>query len=135
VELESRDVLQISSTGLTVFFTTTNRKGCFMGNIIQELYDAIKNWKAPAWLKTFISDLQTVLVKIAIAAGEAYIQYLEQKVIEAAGMDITPEAKFQFVFDAAKSSAIPALEALGTSELNTLIENIVSVLKSKGTIA
>lgn len=105
-------------------------------NIFQKLYDGIKNWTAPQWLKTFLSDLQIVIIQVAKAAGQAYIQYLEAKIIEAANNgSLTSEQKFQYVWDAAKGSAIPAIVSLKDSELNLIIESIANLLKSKGTIA
>ena len=102
--------------------------------IFQEAYDAIKNWVAPNWLKQFLADLQTIIIKIAESAGEAYLNYLEQKIIEAAKMNTPPSEKFTYVFNAAKASTIPALIALTDSELNTIINAIVSLLKNNGTI-
>jgi hypothetical protein len=104
--------------------------------IFQELYDAINNWRAPAWLRDFLANLQTVIVKIAESAGQAYLSYLEAKIIEAAGnASLTSAQKFQFVWDAAKSGSVASLKDLKDNELNAIINTTVSALKASGKIA
>jgi hypothetical protein len=103
--------------------------------IFQELYDAINNWRAPAWLRDFLANLQTVIVKIAESAGQAYLSYLEAKIIEAAGnASLTSEQKFKFVWDAARSGAVASLNELKDNELNALINVTYSSIKARGII-
>lgn len=104
--------------------------------IFQELYDAINNWRAPAWLRDFLANLQTIIVSIAEKAGQAYLSYLEAKIIEAAGNPaLTSDQKFKFVWDAARSGAVASLSELKDNELNAIINTTVSALKASGKIA
>ena len=104
--------------------------------IFQELYDAINNWRAPAWLRDFLANLQTIIVQIAEKAGQTYLSYLEAKIIEAAGNPaLTSDQKFKFVWDAARSGAVASLKDLKDNELNAIINTTVSALKASGKIA
>ena len=105
-------------------------------SIFQEAADAIQSWKAPYWLVDFLSNLQAVIINIAQSAGQAYLSYLEAKIIEAAGnASLTSDQKFKFVWDAARSGAVASINDLKDNELNAIINTTVSALKASGKIA
>ena len=103
--------------------------------IFQKAADAIRGWKTPDWLVSFLAGLQMVIISIAQKAGQAYLSYIEAKIIESAGnASLTSAQKFQYVWDAAKSGAVATLKDLKDSELNAIIETTVAALKANGTI-
>jgi hypothetical protein len=104
-------------------------------SIFQKMADAIKNWQAPAWLKFLLSELNGIMMGILKAAGQAYIQYLQALIIEAAQHSTwTPGEKFNYVYTQAKKSFVEFGVTLKDNEINTLINYLVSMLKSKGVI-
>lgn len=104
-------------------------------SIFQKMYDAIKNWQAPSWLKALIAEMNTLMMVILKEATQAYITYLKAKIIEAAQNQVwTPREKFDYVFKEAKKGFSQFAVSLKDNELNTLINYLVSILKTKGAI-
>lgn len=102
----------------------------------QQCYDFFKNIKTPLWLKVLLAQLQALLIEILKQAGQAYIQYLQAKILEAAQhSDWSNEQKFDYVFDAAKAGFIEFAITLKDSEIRCIIEFLVNQLKKSGVIA
>jgi hypothetical protein len=103
--------------------------------IFQRCYDAIKNWKTPQWLKLLLAQLQALMIQILVQAGQAYIQFLQSKILEAASHnDWSNEEKFDYVFNAAKGGFVEFSITLKDAELNCIIEFLVAQLKKSGVI-
>ena len=94
--------------------------------LLQKLANWIKR-PTPTWLKAILQEVQNIIVAVALQIGQAYISELEGKIIEAAGMNITSEQKFEFVFSWARKNL--AFKKVKDSALNLLIEAFVSRLK------
>jgi len=102
----------------------------------QSVYDWIKGWKAPQWMKDLLQQLNDIMVAILKEAGEQYVNNLKSAVIEAAGHDDwSSEQKFDYVFNQAKKGLVSFSVTLKDSEINALIEYFVNLLKKNGTIA
>ena len=102
--------------------------------IFQRMYDFFKRLDVPMWAKPFMQSLNDTMLEILKQAGNAYLNFLIQEVMKASKMNISPEDKFAYVFNSARKSILPALVELKDSELNCLIETIVSDLKKKNVI-
>jgi hypothetical protein len=103
--------------------------------LIQKAYDFFKNIKTPQWLKLLLAQLQALIIQVAMQAGQAYINYLKEKILEAAGhSEWSSSKKFNYVFDAAKSGFTEYSVTLKDNELNTIINFLVSQLKASGVI-
>jgi hypothetical protein len=103
--------------------------------IFQNIYDAIKNWQPPAWVKALLSRLNDVIITILKQAGQAYIDYLKTEIIFAANhSDWSSKQKFQYVYDMAKKGFVEFGITLKDNELNTIINYFVSLLKKEGAI-
>ena len=103
-----------------------------MSNMIQELYDKIKDWKAPEWLKKLLQELQDLTISILTTVGEEYLKKIEEKILEVSSKPISSEDKFKEVFAYARADL--GLEHLKESGLNLVIELLVSKLKKNRTI-
>ena len=87
----------------------------------------------PLWVKNATQDLQNTIVAIAESAGKAYLQMLMSKVVSVASdSSLNGTQKFQAVYTTATDPAntVKPLESLGQSELNTLINGMVSIAKT-----
>ena len=103
--------------------------------IFQKAYDAIKSWQAPRWLKFFLQQLNDLMIVVLKEAGQGYIDYLKEKIIEAAqNKDWSNKKKFDYVFNQAKKGFDTFVISLKDNEINTLINFLVSTLKKQGAI-
>lgn len=96
----------------------------------QTVYDTIKNWKAPAWVKIFLQEIQDIIVSVALQVGRDYLDNLRNKIIEVSMQDISNENKFKIVFDYGKYLMVNIKD----SYLNLLIEILVNKLKGEKSI-
>ena len=103
-----------------------------MSNIIQEMYDKIKDWKAPEWLKKLLQELQDLTISIITTVGEDYLRQIEEKILEVSSKPIPSEDKFKEVF--AYIRADLGLAHIKDSVLHLVIELIVNRLKRNRTI-
>ena len=102
---------------------------------LQAIYDKIKGFKTPAWLKIILQQAQDLMVSIATQAGQAYINYLKSKIIEAAqNKSWTSREKFDYVFKQAKHGFTEFSVTLKDNEINAVINLFVSILKKQGVI-
>lgn len=102
---------------------------------LTKLYNSIKNWKAPEWLKILIQQLNDLMIAILKKAGQAYIDHVKALVLEAAShQDWSSEQKYQYVFDQAKKGFIEFSISIKDSELNAIIEFLVNQFKKQGAI-
>lgn len=105
-------------------------------NPFQSAYNWIKNIKTPTWLKTLLAQLQDILISLLKQAGQAYIQYLQSKILEASThSDWNNKQKFDYVFIEAKKGFVEFGITLKDSEINALIEFLFSQLKKSGVVA
>ena len=98
-------------------------------NILQKIYDGIKNWKTPSWLRILLQQLQDLMIAILQQVTKAYIDYLLSEIIYAAGQDWSSEEKFAYVFKQAKKGFTEFAIVLKDSELRAIIEFLVNSLK------
>jgi hypothetical protein len=87
----------------------------------------------PLWLKNATQDLQNVMVTLAEAAGKAYLQMLMAKITSVAtDTSLSGADKFKAVYTTAIDpvNTVKPLQTLGDSELNTLINGMVSIAKT-----
>ena len=101
---------------------------------VQDIYDGIKKWQAPAWLKILLQSINDMMIALLKKTGQAYIQSLQTEIIYAAGQDWTPGEKADYVFKQAKKGFVSFAITLKDGEINLLIEQLVSLLKSQGVI-
>ncbi len=103
--------------------------------IFQTIYDAIKNWQVPKWIKEIMSQLNVLMMAILRTAGQSYIIYLETTIIEAAqNKNLSSEQKFQWVFKQAKQGFKIYSVEFKDNVLGTLINYLVSQLKKDNII-
>ncbi len=101
----------------------------------QGVYDWIKNWKAPLWLKNLLQSLNDLMIAILKEVSKDYITYLKNSILEAAShSDWSNDEKFGYVFDKAKSGFTQFSIELKDREINLLIEFLVNQLKKTGII-
>jgi hypothetical protein len=100
----------------------------------QKIYDKIKYWKPPEWLKIMLAELNELFIAILKKAGEAYINYLKQLIIEAAQSNMAPQEKFKYVFKNASKKMPEFAITLRDSELSALIDYLVARFKKEGVI-
>ena len=93
--------------------------------ILQKIYDSIKSFKAPTWLKNILQEIQNILVQVMLQVGKEYISKIQDKIIEVSKYDINNKEKFRAVFDFTKALT-PTLK---DSAINLLLETLVSKLK------
>ena len=94
--------------------------------LLQKIYDGIKGFKTPSWLKTILQQVQDILITIALQVGREYLNDLQKKMIEVSQSDISNEEKFRQVFDYGKMK----FAGIKDSYLNLLIEVLVNRLKA-----
>lgn len=100
-------------------------------SIFQSMYDNIKKWTTPDWLKILVKEIWEIIWAIILSVGKEYIRQLEAKIIEVAqDNSLSNQQKFDKVFSYAKSIGI----ALSDSSLRLLIETLVSLLKKQTAI-
>ena len=92
---------------------------------VQDLYNSIRNFKAPDWLKVLILDVQNMIVAMFVQIGKDYLSGLQAKVAEVNGMNISSENKFNAVFKWGKDN----MPDIKDSILRLLIEIIVNKIK------
>lgn len=98
-------------------------------SIFQKVYDVIKNWKAPGWLKVLILELQDLIIATLKQITKNYLDYLRTEIIYASQQDWSSEEKFNYVFKQAKKGFIEFTITLKDSELRLIIEFLVNSLK------
>lgn len=104
--------------------------------IFQKVYNAIKSWKAPLWLKQLIQSLNDLMIAILKEVSKEYVAYLKKAILEAAShSDWSNDEKFGYVFDKAKSGFTQFAIILKDREVNILIEFLVNQLKNSGALA
>lgn len=104
-------------------------------SIWQKMYNAIKNWQPPQWVKLLLGQLNDMMITILKETGKAYVEYLKAKIIEAANhSDWSNEEKFGYVFNAAKSGLVGFSITLKDREINVIIEFLVNELKKSDVI-
>jgi len=104
-------------------------------NITQKVYNWLKNLSFPKWLKPYIQELNDIMIVILKKAGQDYIQYLTAEIISAAkDNSLNSSQKFEYVFKQAKKSFPEFMIKIKDNELNTMINYLVSKLKSQGAI-
>ena len=101
-----------------------------MSSVFQRAYDYIKAIKTPTWLKVLLGELQVLMFDIAKKAGQNYVAYVEDLIIQAAGMtNLNNKQKFEYVFENARKGGITAVITLKDNELNVLINFLYSQWK------
>lgn len=101
----------------------------------QKIYDGIKNWKTPMWVKILLGQLNDLMIDILKQAGQQYINFVKIKVIEAAQhKDWSNEEKFDYVFNAAKEGLLEFSITLKDNEIESIIQFFVSAFKKSGAI-
>lgn len=104
-------------------------------SIFQEVYDWIGSLKTPRWLKDLLQQIQDLMIIILKQVTQAYIQYLQSKIIEASQhSEWSNKQKFGYVFEQAKLGFTEFAITLKDSEINVLIEFLVNKLKKNGVI-
>ena len=96
---------------------------------VQWIYNCMKGWRYPAWMKPYIQTMNDIMLEIAKKAGQAYLSYLQALVIDAMSKNMTAKEKLQYVFNKAKEEGLKQGKILGDSEINLLIEHFVSLFK------
>ena len=111
-----------------------------MARALWQYFQIAADWieqPEPLWLKNATQDLQNVIVTLAEAAGKVYLQMIMAKVVSVAqDNSLSGPQKFQQVFTTAidPANTVKPLKELGDSELNTLINGLVSIAKASGAI-
>ena len=103
-------------------------------NILQKIYDGIKNWSAPNWLKVLIQELQDLIVATLKQITKSYLDYLRSEIIYASQQNWSSEEKFNYVFKQAKKGFLEFTISIKDSELRLIIEFLVNQLKRNETI-
>lgn len=104
-------------------------------NWVQKIYNSIRDWKLPLWARTLLQSLNDIIITILKETGKAYIDFLKNKIIEAAQhSDWSNEKKFDYVFSEAKAGLMSFSIALRDSEIRALIEFLVNSLKKSSVI-
>ena len=99
--------------------------------LLQKIYNAIKNFKTPLWLKLILAELQKVIVGILIQVGQEALGKLEDQILKVNAMHISNEDKLKKVYDyCINTLGIDAREHL----LRLLIESTIARLKKKNVI-
>jgi methyltransferase-like protein len=105
-----------------------------MFNPFQYAANFINSIKTPKWLKDFFQEVQDIMIILAKQTGQNYIDFLETKIIEVADGNMSNTAKFNAVWEAARSGIVTAVVTLKDAELKLLIEFLVNKLKKKNII-
>ena len=103
-------------------------------NIWQRIYNWFRSLRYPAWLRPYIQELNDIMIMILKKAGQAYIDYLKGKIIEAAKENWTNKEKFNWVLDQAKIGLKEFTIELKDDELKAIIDYFVSTFKKQGII-
>ena len=101
---------------------------------VQAIYDGIKNWQAPQWMKVLLQQLNDLMIALLKQVSKAYIDYLKGEIIYASQQNWTSEEKFKYVFNQAKKGLTEFIITLKDSEINVIIEYLVNLLKKEGVI-
>lgn len=97
----------------------------------QEIYDAIKDWKTPNWLKVLLQEIQDIIVSILLQIGEEYLESIRAKIIEVDAMGIPNKDKFNIVFTFVKQLNV----GLKDSAINLIIEALFQQVKQTGVLS
>ena len=95
--------------------------------ILQKIYDSIKGFKTPGWLKNILQEVQNILVQVMLQVGKEYITRIQNKIIEVSKYDVNNKEKFRVVFDFTKALGLNLKDSL----VNLLIETLITKLKSQ----
>lgn len=102
---------------------------------VTDLYNKIKNWQPPVWVKTLMQQLNDLMIAIVMSVGQGYIDYLKSAITVAAGhKDWSNDQKFNYVVEQAKSGFVGFAVTLKDSEVNLLVEFLTNQLKKTGVI-
>ena len=101
---------------------------------VQKLLDFIQNKDGlEAWMRKYLADLLVIMEQLVAKAGQDWLAKVEVLVIEAAGKtDMTGQEKLAWVIEQITAQSIASLVALSSSEINALVEYIVSKCKTAG---
>ena len=108
-----------------------------MANILQKMYDVIKSWRSPAWLKDLTNSLWSMLKEIISGSTEILLAQLKDIALEAClkvqndPSLISDEAKrnkaFEEIVLKAKAKGLEVKDSI----INLAIELAVSFLKTR----
>jgi hypothetical protein len=87
-----------------------------------------------AWIKKYMQDFLVATENLLSKAGHDWLVKVEALVIEAGEMNISSQEKLAWVIEQIAAQSIVSLVALGKSEVNLLIEYILSKAKAAGTV-
>ena len=93
--------------------------------IFQPIYNWIKNIKTPEWYKILMADLQDLILQILVSVGKAYIEKLQEKILDVSKSTMSNRDKFTAVFKYGKQ----LLPTVKDSALNMTIEILFNRLK------
>lgn len=88
-----------------------------------------------AWMKKYLANVISVMETLIRQAGQAWIAAVTAKIISVNSEQISGEEKLKKVLTAMKDEGIATVSELSNSGATTLINAIVTDLKSNGVIS
>lgn len=104
-------------------------------NLFQRIYNWIRDWSTPKWLKDVLDFLFFEIVMPTIRQlGEQGYAELTRHIIDASKMDVSGRKKFEYVYDEFCKGYGRTLGDVGEAFINRAIELVFAELKERGII-
>ena len=96
--------------------------------VFQSIYDFIKGFRGPAWLRDLLAELQTIIWQTALEMGKDTFSKLEGKILEVASSNMSNSDKLESVVDYARTITVGIKDRV----LYAIVTAIVLRFKNRG---